>query len=336
MMIMKRTTPYATALKTLMGIVLAAVSSGQALAADAGASYPDHPIKLVVPYPPGGGNDVIARIIGPKLAQTIGKQIIIDNRPGAGGTIGTGQVARAEPDGYTVLIINTLPHTSAAGLYPHLPFDPIKDFKSVGMIGTVPYMLAVNKTVPAKTVGEFIELAKKKPGALTYESAGVGSATHLAGEFFKSYTKVNLLHVPYKGGGPGMSDLLAGQVQATFENIAVLTPFVQRGDLRGLVLTTKHRSSLFPDLPTMDESGYPGFEVGGKFGLVVPAATPRPIIDKLNAALNKALASPELVKALAAQGVEAEPSTPDSYDALIKAESVKWLKVMKEANIKGE
>lgn len=332
---MKRTKPYAGAFKALLGTLLLAVSS-QVLAAGAADSFPDHAIKLVVPYPPGGGNDVIARIIAPKLAETIGKQIVIDNRPGAGGTIGTGQVARADADGYTLLIINTLPHTSAAGLYPHLPFDPIKDFKSVGMIGSVPYMLAINSTVPAKTVGEFIALAKQKPGAMSYESAGVGSATHLAGEFFKSYTKVNLLHVPYKGGGPGMSDLLAGQVQATFENVAVLTPFVQHGTLRGLVLTSKKRSSLFPDLPTMDESGYPGFEVGGKFGLVVPADTPRPIVGKLNAALNKALASPELVKALAAQGVEAEPGTPDSYDALIKTESVKWLKVMKDAHIQAE
>lgn len=325
---------YAYALKALLGMLLI-VLSGQAFA-DAADDFPDRPIRLVVPYPPGGGNDVIARIVGPKLAQTIGRQIIIDNRPGAGGTIGTAMAARSEPDGYTLLIINSLPHTSAAGLYPHLTFDPIKDFKSVGMIGTVPYMLAVNSSVPAKTVDEFIALAKQKPGAINYESAGVGSATHLAGEFFKSWTKVNLLHVPYKGGGPGMSDLLAGQVQATFENVAVLTPYVQKDTLRGLVLTGKHRTPLFPNLPTMDESGYPGFEVAGKFGLVVPAGTPPKIIVKLNQALNKALGSPDLVKSLAVQGVEAQPGTPESYDDLIKAESEKWLRVMKDANIKAE
>jgi tripartite-type tricarboxylate transporter receptor subunit TctC len=313
-------------------VVLASGYAGSACA----AQFPDHPVRLVVPYPPGGGNDVIARIVAPTLARALGEQIVIDNRPGAGGTIGTNVVARAVPDGYTILIINTLPHTSAAGLYPKLPFDPVKDFSSIGMIGSVPYMLAVNKSVPAKTVAEFIAQAKARPGALNYESAGVGSATHLAGEFFKSATKVNLTHVPYKGGGPGMSDLLAGRVQATFENVAVLVPFVTQGTLRGLVITSKKRSSLFPHLPTMDESGYPGFEVAGKFGLVAPAGTPPAVIDKLDAALNKALADPQLIKLLTAQGVEPVPSTPAQYDALIKTESVKWLKVISDANIKAE
>jgi tripartite-type tricarboxylate transporter receptor subunit TctC len=300
------------------------------------AQFPDHAVRLVVPYPPGGGNDVIARIVAPTLARALGEQIVIDNRPGAGGTIGTNVVARAAPDGYTILIINTLPHTSAAGLYPKLPFDPVKDFASIGMIGSVPYMLAINKAVKANTVGEFIEEAKARPGALNYESAGVGSATHLAGEFFKSATKVNITHVPYKGGGPGMSDLLAGRVQATFENVAVLVPFVTQGTLRGLVITSKKRSSLFPNLPTMDESGYPGFEVAGKFGLVAPAGTPAAVIDKLDAALNKALADPQLIKLLTGQGVEPVPTTPAQYDALIKTESVKWLKVIRDANIQAE
>lgn len=302
----------------------------------AGAQYPDRPVKLVVPYPPGGGNDVIARIIAPTLAQTLGTQIVVDNRPGAGGTIGTGQVARAEADGYTILIINTLPHTSAAGLYPQLPFDPIKDFRSIGMIGWVPYLLAVNNAVPAKTVEQFVELAKTKPGDLTYASAGVGSATHLAGEFFKTYTKVDILHIPYKGGGPAMADLLAGQVNATFENIAALTPYLQKGTLRGLMATSKQRSPLFPELPTMDESGYPGFEVSGKFGLVAPAGTPEDVINKLNQALNQAMASPELIKLLAAQGVSPQTGTPDAYDTLIKEESGKWLQVIKEAGVRPE
>lgn len=326
---------FSTLARMLPGVLLAA-SAGHALAADDAAGYPDRPVKLVVPYPPGGGNDVIARIIAPTLGQALGAQIVVDNRPGAGGTIGTGQVARAEPDGYTILIINTLPHTSAAGLYPRLPFDPIKDFRSIGMIGTVPYMLAVNDQVPAKSVQEFVDLVKSKPGKLNYASAGVGSATHLAAEFFKTYTQVNILHVPYKGGGPAMSDLLAGQVQATFENIAVLTPYVQRGTLRGLMVTSKKRSTLFPDMPTMEESGYPGFEVGGKFGLVVPAGTPDAVVAKLNRALNQAMADPKLVELLAAQGVDPQPGTAASYDALIKTESEKWLKVIKDANVRPE
>lgn len=306
------------------------------VAAHAADNYPERPIRLVVPYPPGGGNDVIARMIAPDLGRAIGKQIIIDNRPGAGGTIGTNVVARATPDGYTILIINTLPHTAAAGLYPKLPYDPVKDFESIGSIGSVPYMLAVNSSVPAKTVGEFIALARSKPGVLTYESAGIGSATHLAGEFFKSSTGTNILHVPYRGGGPGLSDLLSGHVQATFENVAVLTPYVERGTLRGLVITSLKRSALFPNLPTMNESGYPGFEVAGHFGLVAPLGTPAPVIAKLSDALNKALADPKLVKLLATQGVEAQPGTPADFAALIKTESAKWLKVMQDAHIKAQ
>ncbi|WP_180970487.1 tripartite tricarboxylate transporter substrate binding protein [Burkholderia sp. WAC0059] len=315
--------------------VLAFLVAASATAFAAG-SYPDRPVRLVVPYPPGGGNDVIARMLAPELAKTVGTQIVIDNRPGAGGTIGSNFVARAEPDGYTLLIINTLPHTAAAGLYKELPYDPVKDFEAIGMIGTVPYMLAVNSSVPAKTVGQFIALARAKPGAITYESAGIGSATHLAGEFFKSATGVNLLHVPYKGGGPGLSDLLSGHVQATFENVAVLTPYVQHGTLRGLVITSSKRSPLFPDLPTMAESGYPGFEVAGHFGLVAPRGTPAPVIAQLSQALDKALADPKLVKLLATQGVEAQPDTSAAFAALIQAESAKWLKVIKDAQIKAQ
>lgn len=329
---MIKTNRYANIVKLLFVMCLATLGV-TAYAAD---NYPERPIRLVVPYPPGGGNDVIARMIAPDLGREIGKQIIIDNRPGAGGTIGTNVVARATPDGYTILIVNTLPHTAAAGLYPRLPYDPVKDFESIGSIGSVPYLLAVNSSVPAKTVGEFIALARSKPGVLTYESAGIGSATHLAGEFFKSATGTNILHVPYRGGGPGLSDLLSGHVQATFENVAVLTPYVERGTLRGLVITSLKRSALFPNLPTMNESGYPGFEVAGHFGLVAPLGTPAPVIAKLGDALNKALADPKLIKLLATQGVEAQPGTPAEFTALVKTESAKWLKVMRDAHIKAQ
>lgn len=329
---MIKTNRYANIVKLLFVMCLATLGA-TAYAAD---NYPERPIRLVVPYPPGGGNDVIARMIAPDLGREIGKQIIIDNRPGAGGTIGTNVVARATPDGYTILIVNTLPHTAAAGLYPRLPYDPVKDFESIGSIGSVPYLLAVNSSVPAKTVGEFIALARSKPGVLTYESAGIGSATHLAGEFFKSATGTNILHVPYRGGGPGLSDLLSGHVQATFENVAVLTPYVERGTLRGLVITSLKRSALFPNLPTMNESGYPGFEVAGHFGLVAPLGTPAPVIAKLGDALNKALADPKLIKLLATQGVEAQPGTPAEFTALVKTESAKWLKVMRDAHIKAQ
>jgi len=305
-------------------------------AAQAADAFPSRPVRLVVPYPPGGGNDVLARIVAPKLAEELKQQVYIDNRGGAGGTIGTTYAAQATPDGYTILIINTLPHTSAAGLYPSLPYDPIKSFVSIGEIATVSYMLAVNPKLPVHTVKEFVDLANAKPGAINYGSAGNGSATHLAAELFKSVTKASITHVPYKGGGQSLTDLMAGQVQATFENVAALVPFVTPGTLRGVAITGPKRTALFPALPTVAESGYPGFDVSGKFGLVAPAGTSASVIAVLNKALNRALADPELVKKLAAQGAEAAPSTAPAYDELIKKESALWLKVVRDTHIKSD
>jgi tripartite-type tricarboxylate transporter receptor subunit TctC len=314
------------------GLALAALQ-GPVLAADA---FPARAVKLMVPYPPGGGTDVLARIVAPKLAEALKQSVVIENRGGAGGTIGTAAVAQAAPDGYTLLIANTLPHTSAAGLYSALPFDPVKSFDAVGMIASVPYMLAVNPKVPAQSVQEFIALARAKPGTVNYASAGNGSATHLAAELFKSATKTNITHVAYKGGGPALNDLLAGQVQATFENVAALVPHVKAGTLRGIVITGPKRAALFPDLPTMSESGYPGFDVSGKFGLIVPAGTPKDVIATLNHALNQALAHPDLIKQLAAQGAQVSATTAKEFDELIKAESATWLKVLRDAKIKND
>jgi tripartite-type tricarboxylate transporter receptor subunit TctC len=314
------------------GLTLAALH-GPAVAAEA---FPTHAVKIMVPYPPGGGTDVLARIVATKLGEALKQPVVIENRGGAGGTIGTAAVAQAAPDGYTILIANTLPHTSAAGLYSSLPFDPVKSFDAVGMIASVPYMLAVNPKVPAQSVKDFIALARSTPGKINYASAGNGSATHLAAELFKTATKVDITHIAYKGGGPALNDLLAGQVQATFENVAALVPHVKSGTLRGMVITGPQRAPLFPDLPTMSESGYPGFDVSGKFGLIVPAGTPKETIATLNQALNQALAHPDLVKQLAAQGAQVSASTPKEFDDLIKAESAKWLKVLKDAKIKND
>jgi len=314
------------------GLALIALQ-GPVLAADA---FPTRAIKLMVPYPPGGGTDVLARIVAPKLAEALKQSVVIENRGGAGGTIGTAAVAQAAPDGYTLLIANTLPHTSAAGLYPGLSFDPVKSFDAVGMIASVPYMLAVNPKVPAQSVQEFVALARAKPGSINYGSAGNGSATHLAAELFKSATKTDITHVAYKGGGPALTDLLGGQVQATFENIAALVPYVKAGSLRGIVLTGPKRAPLFPDLPTMSESGYPGFDVSGNFGLIVPTGTPKDVIATLNLALNQALANPDLIKQLAAQGAQVAATTPKEFDDLMKADSGKWLKVLRDAKIKND
>lgn len=315
------------------GLVLCAGLPALALAAGA---FPERPVKLVVPYPPGGGTDVLARVIAPKLSEALHQSVVVENRGGAGGTIGTALVAQAPADGYTFLIVNTVPHTSSAALYPALPYDPVKSFSAIGGIATVPYMLAVNPKVPAQTVQEFITLAKAKPGKLNYGSAGNGSATHLAAELFKSATKAEITHVAYKGGGPALTDLIAGQIQATFENVAALVPHVQAGNLRGLVITGSKRVGLFPSIPTMRESGYPDFDVSGKFGLVAPAGTPPEAIATLNKALVHALATPEVTKQLASQGAEPMPTTAAEYDQLLKKESATWLKVIRDARIKND
>jgi tripartite-type tricarboxylate transporter receptor subunit TctC len=299
-------------------------------------TFPSKPLTIIVPYAPGGGNDVLARIIAPGFSEALGQPVVVENRPGAGGTIGSNFVARAPADGYTMLIINTLPHTAAAGLYAKLPYDPIKDFSSVGGIATVPYVVVINPGVPAKSVSDLVALARSKPGALNYASAGVGSATHLTAEFFKSATSTNINHVPYKGGGPGATDLMGGQVDLIVENILGVSSHIRAGKMRALAVTSSKRSASFPQLPTVAESGYPGFEVGGRFGLVVPVGTPAEQVNRLNAALTKAVNDPKTIQLLRAQASEPAAAKPAAFDALIKADSAKWLGVMRQAGIKAE
>ena len=300
----------------------------------AAQSFPSKPVKLVVPYPPGGGTDVLARIVAPKMGEMLGQTVVIENKPGAGGTIGGAQAANAAPDGYTMLIVNTLPHTSSAGLYKTLPYDPVKDFMAVGGIATVPYVIVVNPNLPAKTFQEFVGVSKQKQ--LNYASAGVGSATHLAAELIRIEGKVPMTHVPYKGGGPAITDTLGGQVDLTVENITSIIGHVKAGKLRGIAVTTAQRNSMLPELPTLAESGVAGFDVGGQFGLVVPKGTPPDVVAKLGEALTKAVQSPEVAKELRNQGGEPLVMTPAQYDALLRAESAKWLGVIKQAGIKPE
>jgi len=296
--------------------------------------FPNKTIRIVVPYPPGGGTDVLARIIAPKLGEVLGQTVIIENKPGAGGTIGSAQVAKMPPDGYTLLILNTLPHTSSAGLYAKLPYDPVKDFAGIGAIATVPYVITLNPNVPAKNWTEFAALARQ--GKLNYASAGTGSATHLAAEFLKAQTKLPMTHVPYKGGGPAIADLLGGQVDLTIENIAAVIGHIKAGKLRGIAVTTASRSSILPDLPTVAESGYPGFDVGGQFGLVVPAGTPPDIVAALGAALAKAVKSDDLAAKIREQGGDPRTMTPAEWDALMRTESAKWLGVISASGLKPE
>ena len=305
----------------------------QPVAAD---PWPSKPIRIVVPYPPGGGNDALARLFAPELGQILGQSVVVENRPGAGGSMGSASVSKAAPDGYTLLIVNTVPHTSAAGIYPKLSYDPVKDFSAVALVASNPYVIAVNPKLPVKNIAELIALARSKPGTIYYGSAGTGSVTHLNTELFKSVVKIDLTHVPYKGGGPAIADLLGGQVQMTTENVFLMMPYFNAGQLRPIAVTSLKRSSILPDVPTIAESGYPNFEIIGQFGFVAPAGTPDDVIMKLNSAFNKILKSPEIIKKLSAQGSDVRSGTPEAFQSILQSESTKWLGVIKDANIKGE
>jgi tripartite-type tricarboxylate transporter receptor subunit TctC len=299
-------------------------------------SFPSKPIRIIVPYPPGGGNDVLARMFAPELSKALGQSVIVENRPGAGGSMGSASVAKSAPDGYTLLIINTVPHTASAGIYPKLGYDPVKDFAGVALVASNPYVIAVNPNLPAKNITEFIALAKSQPGTIYYGSAGTGSVTHLNAELFKTAVKADLIHVPYKGGGPAIADLLGGQVQMTVENVFLMAPYFKAGQLRPIAVTGLKRSSILPDTPTIAESGYPNFEIIGQFGFVAPAGTPNDVLLKLNNAFNKITKSPEITAKLNAQGTDPRSVTPEAFQSILQSESIKWLGVIKEANIRGE
>ncbi|MBU3631451.1 tripartite tricarboxylate transporter substrate binding protein [Polynucleobacter sp. AP-Melu-500A-A1] len=315
-----------------LGLFLSFSSFGVVLA----DSFPSKPIRIIVPYPPGGGNDVLARMFAPELSKALGQSVIVENRPGAGGSMGSASVAKSAPDGYTLLIINTVPHTASAGIYPKLGYDPVKDFAGVALVASNPYVIAVNPNLPAKNITEFIALAKSQPGTIYYGSAGTGSVTHLNAELFKTAVKADLIHVPYKGGGPAIADLLGGQVQMTVENVFLMAPYFKAGQLRPIAVTGLKRSSILPDTPTIAESGYPNFEIIGQFGFVAPAGTPNDVLLKLNSAFNKITKSPEITAKLNAQGTDPRSVTPEAFQSILQSESIKWLGVIKEANIRGE
>ncbi|MCU0919422.1 MAG: tripartite tricarboxylate transporter substrate binding protein [Burkholderiaceae bacterium] len=298
-------------------------------------SYPDHAIRFVVPYPPGGGTDVIARIVQGKLQAALGQNIVIDNKGGAGGSVGTDIVAKAPPDGYTVLFtLNS--HTVNPAIYARLPFDTLKDFEPVGTVASLPQILVANPQFPANNVAELIAMAKAQPGTLAYASVGVGSPGHLAGELFKLRTGTQMTHVPYRGGGPAVTDVMGGQVPLLWVSIPAAAQFVKTGKLKALGVSTLKRSAAFPDVPTLQEAGVPDFEVDSWYAMFVPAKTPKAVIDKLNRALNATLQDPEIREKLLAQGSEAVGGTPEALGQTVNVELVKWAKLAKDAGIKAE
>lgn len=298
-------------------------------------SYPTRTVRMIIPFAPGGNTDIIGRVFAPKMAEAIGQQIIIDNRGGAGSTIGTELAAKSPPDGYTILMVSAA-HTINPAMAKKLPYDSVKDFVPVGIIADVPTAFVVHPSLPAKNIKEFLAIARAKPGEVFYSTAGRGTVGHLAAELLNSVAKIKLTAVHYKGTGPSMIDLVAGHVQMQFPSMPAAVQYTRPGKLRMIAQTGDKRSNAAADVPTMQEQGLKGFVVSSGFAMFAPAGTPKPIIDRVNAAMVKALNDPGVKNTLAQQGAEVVASTPDAHDKFNRAEIAKWIKVAREAGIQPE
>ena len=298
--------------------------------------FPEKPIRLVMPFPPGGASEGVARPITQNAASRLGQPMILDSRPGASGVIAAEMVAKAPPDGYTLLLATSALFSILPGLNTGLPFDPVKSFAPVTRMVLLNNALIVHPSLPVSSVQELIALARRRPGQLNYASAGNGTTFHLAGELFKSMARVELVHVPYKGGAPAQVDLIAGQVQIMFDSLSTALTPIRSGRVKVLAVTTKQRSSVLPDIPSVAESGLPGFEVAGWFGIVAPAGTPTAIVDRLNAELRRAMAADDVKTRLTAMGHEVEGNAPADFAAFISAELAKWSRVIKDNKVKAD
>ena len=327
---------FCTRLRALTTAVFVTLSFAAPWAAYAQTgTYPDKPIRFLVPYPPGGGTDVIARIVQERFQAALGQPVVIENRGGAGGSVGTEVAARAAPDGYTVLFTLSS-HTINPAIFHRLSFDTVKDFDPVGMVASLPQILVANPQLPVNNLAELISLAKVKPGTLAFATVGNGSPGHLAGELLKIRTGTQMTHVPYRGGGPAITDVMGGQVPLLWVSIPAAAQFVKTGKLKALGVSTQKRSAAFPDVPTIQEAGVPDFEVDSWYAMFVPAKTPKHIIDKLNRALNSVVADPVIREKLLAQGSEGVGGTPEALGTIVNAELKKWAKLAKDANIKAD
>ena len=323
-----------TQLLTLLAAGITVLAGPAAHAQAAGGNWPAKPIRWIVPFPPGGAMDAIARTLGEKAGKALGQPFVIENKPGAGGNIGADFVAKAPADGYT-LMITSIGMATNKPLYGKLNYDPVKDFAPVSLLAVVPNVLVTNSTQPnVKTVADLIAAAKKEPGKLTYASAGNGTSIHLAGEVFTSLAKIDMLHVPYKGSGPAVSDLLGGQVNYMFDSITSARPHIASGKLRALGVTTAKRSSTLPNVPTLAEAGLTGYDVSPWFAVFMPAGTPKPVITKLNAALLDAMKQPDVRARFASIGAEPVGSTPEELAAHLARESARWSQLIAERGIK--
>ena len=327
-------TSHSASRRRMMGLVLAASTLAAAPAFAQGSAFPDKPVKLVVGYAAGGATDVIARLVAVKLGEQMGQNFIVENRSGANSNVGAEAVARAPADGYTLYVF-TIANTINASLYDKLGYDPQKDFEPVGLIAKVPNILVVNPKLPVKTLSDYVRVAKEQPKGLTFASSGSGSSIHLSGEMFKMVSKGNMLHVPYRGSAPAVADLIGGQVDSMFDNAPSALPHVQSGRLRAVAITSAKRSPLMPDVPTIAESGFPGFDVQSWFGLAAPAGTPKAVVERLNAELNKAIAHPEVRKRFSDLAATPETGSPEQFRSFIAAETKRWQEVVKASGAKA-
>jgi tripartite-type tricarboxylate transporter receptor subunit TctC len=316
---------YAAAL----GLACGAAGAGYA------QTYPVKPLRMVVPFAPGGGTDVIARYVGAGMSESMSRQVVVDNRAGANGIIGTEIVARAPADGYTLLFVSS-PHSVNPSLYPKLPYDTLRDFAPVSMVATSPYVLVVHPSLPVRNVKELVAFAKKQPGEITYGSGGSGSSAHLAAELFNQMAGVKLREIPYKGAGPALLAVLSGETAAVFGNALTVKPHIESGRLRALGIASAKRSASAPEMPTIAEAGVPGYRADAVLGLLAPARTPRSIVDRLNAEVHKTMRRPGAVEAMRNVGVEIALSTPEEFGRVIESEMQRWGKLVRALNLKVE
>ena len=322
---------FLAALHTLGAILVALIAPlGSAIAQE----YPDKPVRLIVPFPPGGGADILARTVAPRLAQALGKPIVVENKPGAGGNVGAEYVAKAAPDGYTLLYGTNGTHGINASLYRNLRFDPAKDFIPVSRMTTIAAMLIVNNQFPPTTVDELIRYAKANPGKVNFASAGNGTTSHLAGELFKTMAGIDIVHVPYRGGAPAVTDLIGGQVQMMIDVMPNAMPLARDGRARGIAVSTATRYPGAPEYPTIAESGLPGFEASAWDGIFVPAGTPAPIVARLNAAIRETVEDPQVAEALKARGAQPMPNSPEAFARHIAESSDRWARAVRASGAK--
>ena len=313
----------------IVSVVLAAMPSLATAQA-----YPAKPIRWISPWPAGGANDIFSRAIGQRIGESLGQQVLVDNRPGAAGTIGSDIAAKAPADGYTLVMGSSPTHAIAPALYPALPYDPLRDFSAVTLVGSVPNVLVLHPSVPAKTVKEFIAVAKARPGKLNFASTGNGTSQHLSAELFKFMAGLDMVHIPYKGTAPALTELVAGQVDLAFENMPALIPHIQAGRLRALAVTTTKRSAVMPELPTIAEAALPGYDASVWFGVFAPVGTPRPVIDRLHGEILKALQTQDLKSRMVAMGTDVSGMGPDDFSAYVRKEIPKWANLVKAAGVK--